>query len=185
MGTPSKSWPSSTGRNNSGVPAPVVSGSDELSSRQGHAYRIVVSELVRRRPLCFGGQDRSKTSLAESFAWLGPKKCRKIRVAVRDRWQAFRNATRQEGQAPQATSVFDKFQVLRHLGEALDQVRQQAYARLVGAGRRFIKGQKYAWLARWHNLTSAGRKGLQLLFKANQRLNTAYLLQESFDQLGD
>ena len=28
------------------------------------------------------------------FAWLGPRKCRKIRLAVMDMWPAFRNATR-------------------------------------------------------------------------------------------
>lgn len=33
------------------------------------------------------------------------------------------------------------------------------------------------------NLTPAGRKNLALLLKANKRLNTAYLLRESFDQL--
>jgi transposase len=31
----------------------------------------------------------------------------------------------------------------------------------------------------------AGRQALKLLFKANKRLNTAYLLKEAFDQLWD
>jgi hypothetical protein len=34
-------------------------------------------------------------------------------------------------------------------------------------------------------VTTEGRKSLQLLLKANKRLNTAYILRESFDQLWD
>jgi transposase len=132
-----------------------------------------------------GGQDRSEASLNEFFTWLGPKKCRKIRVVVMDMWKAFRKSTLKEGNAPQASIVYDKFHIVRHLGEALDKVRKREYARLVGEDRRFIKGQKYTLLSRWHNLSLAGRQALKLLFKANKRLNTAYLLKEAFDQLWD
>lgn len=46
-----------------GTPAPKVIGIDEISIRKGHTYRIVVSDLVRRRPIWFGGRDRSEESL--------------------------------------------------------------------------------------------------------------------------
>jgi len=39
--------------------------------------------------------------------------------------------------------VYDTFHVLRHLGDAMDKVRPAEYARLEGAGRRFIKGQRF------------------------------------------
>jgi transposase len=63
-----------------GCPAPRVIGIDEIAFAKGHTYRIVVSDLERRRPIWFGGKDRSEASLDELFAWLGPKKCRKIRL---------------------------------------------------------------------------------------------------------
>ena len=37
-------------------------------------YRIIVSDLLRRRPIWFGGQDRSEQSMDEFFKWLGTKK---------------------------------------------------------------------------------------------------------------
>ena len=98
-------------------------------------------------------------------------------------WQAFRNSTLKEGNAPQAAILYDKFHVLTHLGEAMDKVRKREYARLSGEDRRFVKGQRYTLLSHWGNLTSAGRASLKLLFKANKRLNKAYLLKESFGQL--
>jgi len=168
-----------------GTPAPTVIGIDEISIRKGHTYRIVVSDLVRGRPIWFGGHDRSEASLDEFFAWLGPKKCRKIRLAVMDMWKAFRNSTLKEGNAPQAAILYDKFHVLGHLGEAMDKVRKREYARLSGEDRRFVKGQKYTLLSHWENLSLEGKKALRLLFQANRRLNKAYLLKESFDQLWD
>jgi transposase len=166
-----------------GTPAPKVIGIDEVSLRKGHTYRIVVSDLVRRRPIWFGGVDRSEASLAAFYGWLGPAKSQRIRLAVMDMWKAFRKATTTH--APQASILFDKFHILRHLGEALDKVRKSEYARLSGQDRRFIKGQKYTLLSRRANLTLDGRRALQTLLKANKRLHTAYLLKESFGQLWD
>ena len=45
------------------------------------------------------------------------------------------------------------------------------------------KGQKYTLLSHRENLTMEGRRSLKTLLAANQRLNTAYLLNESFGQL--
>ena len=119
--------------------------------------------------------------MAEFYAWLGEKKARRIRLAVMDMWKPFRKATAKA--APQAGILFDKFHVLRHLSKALDQVRKSEYARLTGKDRRFIKGSKYTLLSRRENLTLEGRAALKTLLAANRRLNTAYLLRESFGQL--
>ena len=102
-----------------GCPAPRDIGIDEISVGPGHQYRIVVSDLDRR-PIRFGGHDRSEASLNEFFQELGPKKCRKIRVAVIDMWQAFRNSTLAKGNAPQARIVYDKFHIMQHLSRAMD-----------------------------------------------------------------
>lgn len=65
-------------------PACRVIGINEIAIAKGHQYRIVVTNLERGRPIWFGDKDRSAASLDEFFAWLGPKKCGKIRLAVMD-----------------------------------------------------------------------------------------------------
>ena len=105
-----------------GMPTPRVIGIDEISIRKGHTYRIVVSDLERHRPIWFGGVDRSAASLAAFYASLGPQKSRRIRLAVMDMWKAFRNATHQH--APQASILFDKFQVLRSRVRARSRIIQ-------------------------------------------------------------
>src|ERR1039457_751838 len=90
-----------------GTPGPKGIGIDEISIRKGHTYRIVVSDLIRHRPIWFGGQDRTETSMDEFYRFIGEKKAKKIRLAVMDMWKPFYNSTRHH--APQAA-------VLVHLG---------------------------------------------------------------------
>lgn len=166
-----------------GKPTPRVIGVDEISVKRGHEYRIIVSDLEKGRAIWFGGQDRSEQSMDEFYAFLGEKRSKKIEMAVMDMWKPFRNSAQKN--APQAAILFDKFHILRHLGEALDKIRKQEYARLTGPKRQFIKGQKYALLSHRENLKPEARAGLKKLLAANKRLNTAYLLKESFGQLWD
>ncbi len=166
-----------------GIKSTTVIGIDEISVGRGQDYRIVVSDLIRGRPIWFGGADRSEKSFDGFFTWFGPVNCRKIHFAVMDMWQPFRASTLKKGNAPQALIVYDKFHVVQHLGKAMDLVRRAEYARLQGRERRFIKGQRFNLLTRWANLALEGRRALKILFQANERLNIAYLLQDSFDQL--
>jgi hypothetical protein len=50
-----------------GMPGPMVIGIDEVSIKRGHTYRIVVSDLLRRRPIWFGGKDRSEASMDQFY----------------------------------------------------------------------------------------------------------------------
>ena len=164
-----------------GTPSPQAIGIDEISIKKGHTYRIVVSDLVRRRPIWFGGVDRSEQSMDLFYQWLAAKKAAGLKLAVMDMWRAFESSTVKH--APQAAILYDKFHVMRHLGQALDTVRKQEYTRLAEKDRSFIKGQKYTLLSRKKNLTLEGRQALKKLLDANKRLHTAYLLKESFGQL--
>ena len=164
-----------------GPPNPSVIGIDEISIKKRHTYRIIVSDLEKRRAIWFGGKGRSQADMDQFYASLPEENREKIRLAVMDMWKPFRNSTKVN--APHAAILFDKFHVLRHLGDALDKVRKAEYARVTGPKRKFIKGQKYVLLAHRENLSREGRESLKLLLAANKRLNTAYLLRESFAQL--
>jgi transposase len=139
-----------------GLPAPRAIGVDEIAIRKGHDYRIVVSDLDRRRP---------------------------IQLAAMDMWKPFRTSLTRH--TPQARVIFDKFHIMRHLGDALDAVRRREYRRHAAKDRVFIKGQRYTLLSHREHLSLDGRRSLAKLLKANKRLNTAYLLKESFGQLWD
>ena len=166
-----------------GLPAPRAIGVDEIAIRKGHDYRIVVSDLDRRRPIWVGGTGRTEADMDLFFAALGAKKTARIQLAAMDRWKPFRASLRRH--APQARVIFDKFHIVRHLGDALDVVRRREYRRLAAKDRAFIKGQRYTLLSHREHLSLDGRRSLAKLLKANKRLNTAYLLKESWGQLWD
>jgi len=166
-----------------GLPAPRAIGVDEIAIRKGHDYRIVVSDLDRRRPIWVGGKGRTEADMDLFFATLGTKKTARIQLAAMDMWKPFRASLMRH--APHARVIFDKFHIVRHLGDALDEVRRREYRRLAAKDRVFIKGQRYTLLSHRENLSLDGRRSLAKLLKANKRLNTAYLLKESFGQLWD
>lgn len=166
-----------------GMPAPRVIGIDELSIRKGHTYRVIVSDLERGRPIWVGGEGRKEVDLDAFFTQLGPKKAARIQLAVMDMWKPFRNSVRRN--SPNVRIVFDKFHIMRHLADALDEVRRREYKRVKDKDRSFIKGQRYTLLSSHENLSLDGRKALKKLLAANKRLNTAYVLKESFGQLWD
>jgi len=125
-----------------GAPRPKVIGIDEVSIKKGHTYRIVVSDLERRRPIWFGGKDRTEASMDEFYKGLGPSVSKRIRLAVMDMWKPFRTSTLKPEHAPQSHILFDKFHVIRHLGDALDQVRKSEYKRLYGQGPALHQGSE-------------------------------------------
>ncbi len=96
-------------------------------------------------------------------------------------WKVFRNSTARI--APQASILFDELHILRHLGDGLNTVRRQEYARLCSQYRKFIRGPKYALLSHPGTHTGDARLNFKRLLAANQWLNTTDLLKESFGQL--
>jgi transposase len=52
-------------------PAHKAIGVDEMYIRKGHSYRIVVSDLIRKRPIWFGGKDRSEECMDTFFKKVG------------------------------------------------------------------------------------------------------------------
>jgi transposase len=166
-----------------GTPGPRVIGVDEIAIRKGHDYRIVVSDLDRGRPIWVGGRGRAEEDLDLFFEALGERKTRRIKLVALDMWKPFFQSVRKNG--PGARVVYDKFHIMRHLGDALDLVRRSEYHRLTGKDRSYIKGQRYTLLSHRENLSLEGRRALRKLLKVNKRLNTAYLLKESFGQLWD
>jgi len=81
--------------NRAGPINPSIIGIDEVSRRKGHTYNIIVSDLEERRPIWFGGIDRSKESMDTFYKELGSVKCSNIRLGIMDMWKPrFQNHSR-------------------------------------------------------------------------------------------
>jgi transposase len=91
-----------------------------------------------------------------------------------DRWGAVQSSPAKSNRPTvlphtlQAHIVFDKFQILKHPSDDLDEVRRREYKSVGEKDRTFIKGQRYTLLSHQANLDEEGRLSLRLLLKANK-----------------
>jgi len=154
---------------------------DEISVGKGHDYRIVVSDLIRRRPIWFGGNDRSEASMAAFYAFLGEKNSKGIRLAVMDMWKPFRKAP---VRTPPGGDPVRQVSRDAPPGRGARHGAQGGVRATQGQGASVHQGQKYTLLSHQENLSTEGRQALKTLLAANKRLNTAYLLKESSGNCG-
>jgi transposase len=96
-------------------------------------------------------------------------------------WEPFRLSIEQW--APQCQIVYDKFHVLQHATQAIEEVRRAEFFRQGARLRGVIKGKRWLLLSRWKNLRPARRGELNRLFQLNRRVFKAYLLKESLERL--
>jgi transposase len=154
-----------------------IIGVDEVSRKRGHRYLTLVYDLERHR-LIWIGEDRKKETLDSFFRWLNRKRSRSIRSVCCDMWAPYAKSIREH--LPQATLVFDRFHLVRHLLDAVDEVRRQEVRRLSGTHKQIIKGTRFVLLKNPWNLTAAQRDSLFNLTRLNLRIVRAYLLKETF-----
>lgn len=158
-------------------------GVDELYRGKKDKFLTVVCNLETGEPLWFGNT-RKKETLDEFFrTQLRPQQRQRIEAACVDMWAPFRQSI--EEWAPNCQIVYDKFHILQHANDAIDEVRKAEFYRQGKEKRELIKGKKWLLMSRWVNLTVEQRGELNRLFQLNRRVFKAYLLKESLEKLWD
>jgi len=160
-----------------------VIGLDEVSRKKGHQYLTLVYDLERGE-LVWAGKDRSKEAIAAFFEELGPRRCKTLRAVSLDMWQPYIDTVKQY--APQAKRVFDRFHVVRHLNQAVDEVRRSLVRKLArDPTRALVKGTRFVLLKNPWNLTPAQKQSLTALVRSNSPLCRAWYLKEDFQKFWD
>ena len=158
-------------------------GVDEIYKGKKDKFLTVVCNLETGEPLWFG-KERKKETLDDFFrSQLVSRQRKRIEAVCVDMWEPFRKSLEQW--APQCKIIYDKFHVLQHANDAIDEVRRAEFFRQGPKKRGLIKGKKWLLLSRWKNLTYAHRGELNRLFGLNRRVFKAYLLKESLERLWD
>jgi transposase len=162
-------------------PALRQMGVDEIYLGKKLKFLTVVCNLETAEPVWFG-RERKKETLDGFFREeLSGAQRRNLDAACVDMWEPFRLSIQQW--APQCRLVYDKFHIMQHANDAVDEVRRAEFFRKGGEARELVKGKRWLLLSRWLNLTSAKQKELNQLFALNRKLFKAYLIKESLDRL--
>ena len=155
-------------------------GVDELFWGKGKCL-TVVSDLEAGEPI-WAGPERKKATLDRFFAeYLPARRRRAVKAVCVDMWQPFLESLREH--LPKAVVVFDKFHVMRHVNDAVDETRRQEFFRQGSHQRAAMRGKRWLLLTRWHNLPRDKRSQLKQALALNRRLFKAYYLKEQIERL--
>jgi len=155
-------------------------GVDEVFWKKGQCLTIV-SDLELGEPI-WAGPERKQETLDRFFAEkLPPRRRRSVLAVCVDMWEPFLLSLRKH--LPGAAIIFDKFHVMKHVNEAVDETRRAEFFRHKGVLRAVVRGKRWLFLTRWRNLTRRKRGQLNEVFALNRRLFKAYFLKEQIERL--
>ena len=159
-----------------------VLGIDEVSRKKGHKYLTLVYDLEWGQ-LVWVGKDRTQATAHAFFDSIGQRRSERIQAVSMDMWAPYLDVV--QARAPNAAVCFDRFHVVRHLGEAVDEVRRSLVRKLAGPEKALVKGTRFVLLKNPWNLTPAQKQSLTALVRANGPLSRAWYLKEDFQRFWD
>jgi transposase len=119
-------------------PALRQMGIDELYLGKKQKFLTVVSNLQTGEPLWLG-RERKKETLDEFLGQqLSAFPRRVVQAACVDMWEPFRQSLEQW--VPQCQIIYNKFHVLQHASQAVDEVRRAEFFRKGGPARDIVRG---------------------------------------------
>jgi len=153
-------------------------GIDEVSRRKGQVYLTVVYDL-ERRVLLWVGDGRTEEAVQKFFTEeMGRRRCGTLRVVCMDMWAPYIKLVREH--ARNAQILFDRFHIVKHLNEALNEVRRSLMRTLSLKERATFKGTRWLLLKNPWNLSTHQQERLSTLVRWNTPLVRAWYLKESF-----
>ena len=162
-------------------PALRQMGVDEIHLGKKQKFLTVVCNLQTGEPLWFGRERKKETLDAFFEQQLSVRQRRRVEAACVDMWEPYRLSIEQW--LPNCRIVYDKFHIMQHANDAIDEVRRAEFFRKSRQLRGLIKGKRWLLLSRWVNLAPGQRQQLLQLFALNRKVFKAYLLKESLDRL--
>jgi transposase len=150
---------------------------DETSSRRGHRY-ITLFVDVDRKTVLFATEGKGMDTLERFKAHLSAKgaAAQQIEEVCCDMSPAFIRGI--EEYFPKAEITFDKFHVMKLVGEAVDEVRTQEQKQAPE-----LKRTKYIWLKNEANLKAEQKETLLRLKDSNLQTGRAYRLRLALQDL--
>lgn len=161
----------------------TVLGVDEIAVGRGQTYWTMISALEGPRgpELLNVVAGRKEKNLKKFWRWFGVKRAKLVTHAVMDMWKPYRNSFK--AHCPNVQIIYDKFHVVRHLLDALNDVRKAELRKANGRFRGLLAGKKFILLSRQANVRGKAREALNDLLGASRKLLKAHLLKESFNHL--
>jgi transposase len=157
-------------------------GVDEKAVAKRHRYVTLVCDLDRST-VEYIADDRKQTSLDAYYQSLTPKQLAGIEAVAMDMWDPFVTSTVAHVPEGESKVVFDRFHVMQHMLDAVDEVRKREHGLLKSEGDETLKGTKYLWLFSEENLPEPSRERFAALRGLHLKTGRAWAIKESLRDL--
>lgn len=161
-------------------------GIDEHSYLKHFQFVTMVVDLDEQTVLHVA-DDRSAETLASYFESLSIDERLAIEAIAMDMWDPYRRTVRDYVPDGDLKIVFDKFHVMRHVIEAMDQVRRREQRALRKHGDRRLTGTKFLWLKNQvgrRDFTAASRRQFRRLRESTLKSARAWAMRKRFATSG-
>lgn len=161
---------------------PASVGVDETSITRGHQYITVVNALSEARVLDVM-DERTEESLNTFWRQYQPSELARVEKVAMDMWAPYISSTRKALPFADEKIVFDKFHILKHLGDAVDKVRRREHRDLRADDDHRLAKTKYLWLTHPDRLEGEARARIDSLKRGSLRTARAYRYKEHASKL--
>jgi transposase len=161
---------------------PAAVGVDETSITRGHQYITVVNALSEARVLDVM-DERTEQSLSAFWQQYPQAELARVEKVAMDMWPPYIASTRKALPFADDKIVFDKFHILKHLGDAVDTVRRREHRELRAENDHRLTKTKYLWLTHPERLEGEARARIEVLRRGSLRTARAYRYKEHASQL--
>jgi transposase len=159
------------------VALPASVGVDETSLTRGHEYITVVNALSEARVLEVM-DDRKEQSLSAFWSQYSPEELDRVETVAMDMWPPYIASTSKHVPLAEEKIVFDKFHIMKHLGDAVDRVRRAENRQLRAQGDERLAKTRYWWLTHPDRLEGEARRRIEQLRRGTLRTARAFRYKE-------
>jgi len=161
---------------------PASVGVDETSITKGHEYITVVNALSEARVLEVMNE-RTEESLNAFWSQYQPAELERVEHVAMDMWPPYINSARKHLSIADEKIVFDKFHIMKHLGDAVDKVRRREHRELSGQDDHRLAKTRYLWLTHPERLEGEARRRIESLRRGSLRTARAFRYKEHASHL--
>jgi transposase len=162
---------------------PKQLGVDEKSLAKGQRYATMVCDLEHGHVIELA-EDRTKDSLLRCLGRYSINDLAGVEAIAMDMWEPYAQVFRAVVDGADDKIVFDRFHIVGHMNEALDQVRRRENKLLRADGDDRLVGSKHLWLYAAENLANSNadldtKLAFAELRSSNLKTARAWALKES------